>query len=109
MPVRSEKYEVTYTEPFFDNLLPEGDALDLISQKFHISKAGGILQTKKAVNKEKLEFYATREQQENSPLFKNPIKWRACLDNGIIIASLTGKNFTLHHISSSNKKEPNTR
>lgn len=38
MPVRSEKYEDTYAEPFFDNLLPEGDALDLISQKFHISK-----------------------------------------------------------------------
>lgn len=82
--------------------------LNIGSQKIQ-EKAGGILQTKKAVNKEKFEFYATREQQENSPLFKNPIKWRACLDNGIIIASLTGKNFTLHHISSSNKKESNTR
>lgn len=37
MPVREEKYEAIYAEPFFDNLMPEGDALSLIATKFHIS------------------------------------------------------------------------
>lgn len=82
--------------------------LNIGSQKIQ-EKAGGILSTKKIATKGKFEFYATREQQENSPLFKNPIKWRACLDNGTIIASLTGKNFTLHHISPLNRKEVHTR
>ena len=37
MPVKKEKYEAMYAEPFFDNLMPEGDALSLIATKFHIS------------------------------------------------------------------------
>lgn len=27
MPVRTRKYDRRYAEPFFDNLIPEGDAL----------------------------------------------------------------------------------
>lgn len=37
MPVRQRKYDRRYAEPFFDNLTPEGDALKLIADKFHIS------------------------------------------------------------------------
>lgn len=37
MPVRTRKYDRRYAEPFFDNLTPEGDALKLIADKFHIS------------------------------------------------------------------------
>ena len=38
MPVRKETYDQMYAEPFFDNLTPEGDALNLIARKFHISE-----------------------------------------------------------------------
>ena len=38
MPVQKEKYDNLYAEPFFDNLMPEGDALDLIAAKFHVSE-----------------------------------------------------------------------
>ena len=38
MPVRQEPYDFTSTEPFFENLTPEGDALNLIATKFHISE-----------------------------------------------------------------------
>lgn len=38
MPVSREVYKADYTLPFFQNLLPEGDALALIANKFHISK-----------------------------------------------------------------------
>ena len=38
MPVRKETYDQMYAEPFFDNLTPEGDALNLIAKKFHISE-----------------------------------------------------------------------
>lgn len=37
MPVSSLQYDERFTEPFFDNLTPEGDALSLIASKFHIS------------------------------------------------------------------------
>lgn len=37
MPIRPKKYDRRYAEPFFDNLTPEGDALKLIADKFHIS------------------------------------------------------------------------
>ena len=37
MPIKDEKYDRRYAEPFFDNLTPEGDALQLIADKFHIS------------------------------------------------------------------------
>lgn len=37
MPIRAKKYDRRYAEPFFDNLTPEGDALKLIADKFHIS------------------------------------------------------------------------
>ena len=35
MPVKPEIYGPTYTEPFFNNLTPEGDAIGLIASKFH--------------------------------------------------------------------------
>jgi serine/threonine-protein kinase HipA len=38
MPVRSEAYGKIYAEPFFDNLVPEGDGLNIIAQKFSISE-----------------------------------------------------------------------
>lgn len=38
MPVREAVYDPSYTEPFFDNLTPEGDALSIISKKFHVSE-----------------------------------------------------------------------
>ncbi|MCQ2914677.1 MAG: HipA domain-containing protein [Alphaproteobacteria bacterium] len=38
MPVTCDKYDETFTEPFFDNLTPEGNALDLIINLFRISK-----------------------------------------------------------------------
>lgn len=37
MPVDSLQYDERFTEPFFDNLTPEGDVLSLIASKFHIS------------------------------------------------------------------------
>lgn len=37
MPIKAKKYDRRYAEPFFDNLTPEGDALKLIADKFHIS------------------------------------------------------------------------
>jgi len=36
MPIRSEIYDKLYAEPFFENLTPEGDAIQLIAQKYHI-------------------------------------------------------------------------
>ncbi|MDR0321953.1 MAG: type II toxin-antitoxin system HipA family toxin [Treponema sp.] len=38
MPVRPEEYDRFYTEPFFDNLTPEGEALQVVAQKFHVSQ-----------------------------------------------------------------------
>jgi len=38
MPVRVEPYDNLYAEPFFDNLTPEGAALEIISKKFHVSE-----------------------------------------------------------------------
>ena len=38
MPVKPEIYGPTYTEPFFNNLTPEGEAIGLIASKFHISE-----------------------------------------------------------------------
>lgn len=38
MPVRAEIYDRLYTEPFFDNLTPEGEALKVIARKFHVSE-----------------------------------------------------------------------
>lgn len=45
MPVRKETYDQMYAEPFFDNLTPEGDALNLIARKFHIirERMGNII------------------------------------------------------------------
>jgi len=37
MPIRSNAYDKLYAEPFFDNLIPEGDGLNIIAQKFSIS------------------------------------------------------------------------
>jgi len=38
MPVRPEIYDVSYAVPFFNNLTPEGEALNFIAQFFRISK-----------------------------------------------------------------------
>ena len=38
MPVKADLYDKFYAEPFFDNLIPEGQALDIIANKFHVSK-----------------------------------------------------------------------
>ena len=38
MPVRLEIYDRLYAEPFFDNLIPEGEALEIVAQKFHVSE-----------------------------------------------------------------------
>ncbi|MCL2880715.1 MAG: type II toxin-antitoxin system HipA family toxin [Treponema sp.] len=38
MPVRPGVYDRFYTEPFFDNLTPEGDALQIIAQKYRFSE-----------------------------------------------------------------------
>lgn len=38
MPVKTDLYDKFYAEPFFDNLIPEGQALDIIANKFHVSK-----------------------------------------------------------------------
>ncbi len=37
MPIQADVYDKNYAEPFFDNLTPEGDALSIIADKFHIS------------------------------------------------------------------------
>ena len=37
MPIRTISYDDSYTQPFFENLTPEGDAIKIISQKFHIA------------------------------------------------------------------------
>ena len=37
MPVRSEPYGPSFAEPFFENLTPEGDVLDLLAQKYRMS------------------------------------------------------------------------
>jgi len=38
MPVCGEEYDRFYAEPFFDNLTPEGSALEIIAGKFHVSE-----------------------------------------------------------------------
>ena len=38
MPVRDEQYDRFYAEPFFDNLAPEGEALEIIAGKFRVSE-----------------------------------------------------------------------
>ena len=38
MPVRLEIYESSYAEPFFDNLTPEGEVLEIVAKKFHVSE-----------------------------------------------------------------------
>jgi len=38
MPVRSEIYDASYAEPFFNNLMPEGDALEILARKLHSSE-----------------------------------------------------------------------
>lgn len=38
MPIRPDAYDKLYAEPFFDNLIPEGDGLNIIAQKFSISE-----------------------------------------------------------------------
>ena len=38
MPVRSELYDASFTEPFFENLTPEGDVLELLAQKYRMSR-----------------------------------------------------------------------
>lgn len=38
MPVRSEPYDATYAEPFFENLTPEGDVLDILARKYRLSR-----------------------------------------------------------------------
>lgn len=38
MPVRAEPYDAAFTEPFFENLTPEGDVLELLAQKYRMSR-----------------------------------------------------------------------
>ncbi len=38
MPVRSEKYGAEYAEPFFENIVPEGEVLTALAQRFHFSE-----------------------------------------------------------------------
>lgn len=38
IPVKTDIYDRFYTEPFFDNLMPEGNALTLIASRYHISE-----------------------------------------------------------------------
>ena len=38
LPVRTEVYDKKYTEPYFENLTPEGDVLTTITHKFRISE-----------------------------------------------------------------------
>lgn len=38
LPVQPEPYAASYTEPFFENLTPEGDVLDLLTLKYRMSR-----------------------------------------------------------------------
>lgn len=68
--------------------------LNVGSQKMQ-EKAGGVLDTQRVQTKGKFEFYATRQQQEDSRLFEKEIGWQAHLDSGEVISSTTGKKHPL--------------